>query len=55
MANPILKILALIVTLQAGTVNAQQIYKHSDYAFMSAQDLYDALELEAPIALGYKE
>ena len=53
MANPKLKILALLVAVQFASVSAAQLKEHNDYAFMSAQDLYDALEIEAPIALGY--
>ena len=52
MANPKLKIL-ILATLQFIPVYAQQSNEQHDYAFMSAQDLYDALEHDAPIAVGY--
>ena len=35
------------------SVSAQTAETHDNYAFMSAQDLYDALSQESPVALGY--
>src|SRR6056300_1043640 len=36
-----------------GPVSAQAAETHDNYAFMSAQDLYDALSQESQVALGY--
>lgn len=35
------------------SVSAQTAETHDNYAFMSAQDLYDALSQESQVALGY--
>lgn len=35
------------------SASAQTSETHDNYAFMSAQDLYDALSLESQVALGY--
>jgi hypothetical protein len=36
-----------------GPASAQTAETHDNYAFMSAQDLYDALSQESQVALGY--
>ena len=53
MANPIIKMLILLVVFHNNLVVANRLHYETTYAFMSAQDLYDALEIEAPIAVGY--
>jgi hypothetical protein len=37
----------------SGSASAQTAETHDNYAFMSAQDLYDALSQESQVALGY--
>jgi hypothetical protein len=37
----------------SGSTVAQNVEPHNSYAFMSAQDLYDALSQESQVALGY--
>ena len=37
----------------SGSASAQTTKTHDNYAFMSAQDLYDALSQESQVALGY--
>jgi hypothetical protein len=41
------------VLILPGPVAAQTDETHENYAFMSAQDLYDALSQESQVALGY--